>query len=152
MRVIRFCWEHITAHAIEISWAAFFAFFFALVFDISAPDSRVRTLIRRMKNRSAEKSAESLRGRIVRLKFERDDYEAYLKSDKAIYLATFELIIGMLMALAAGNGISWIINDIGLTTHLPVFAHGPAIAFYGVTFILGTKAAAISSHATREKV
>jgi hypothetical protein len=77
-----------------------------VIVDLLAIGSRLRAGIRRIKNKLAERSVTRLQKRIKQLETQRDTYAKYLSSDKALYLATFSIVIGILTLMALGAGIT----------------------------------------------
>jgi hypothetical protein len=140
-------WAYIATHASEIGWAAFFGLLFGLIFDLMNPEGRVRTGFRHLKNKLSERSAARLGERIKQLETQRDRYAAYLSSDKALYLATFQIVIGMLVSIAFGAGLE-VLSDI-----VPIRFPGLLAVFcYFLATAIGIQGFKISSLDTREKV
>jgi hypothetical protein len=131
----------------DIVWAAGFALVFAVILDLLAIGSRLRAWIRNLKNKWSERSAAQLRKRINQLENQRDSVAAYLSSDKALYLTAFRIVIGMLLAIAFGAGIS-VLGDM-----LPVGPFGLfSIVFYVLAVAMGIEGLKTSSLDTRTKV
>lgn len=144
---LRHFWTYITAHPSDIGWAAFFALFFALILGLLDRQGRVRTGIRHLKNRWAEQSAARLGKRIKELQAQRDRYAAFLTSDKALYLATFRIVIGILVAIAVGAGFM-VLTEMFPRSGLSLMA----IFFYFLAVVLGVQGVKISSLDTPAKV
>jgi hypothetical protein len=146
-KVLHHAWSYISTHTEDIGWAAFFGLFFALVLDLLAPDGRIRTGIRLLENKLAQRSAIRLTKRIEELEMQRERYAAYLESDKALYMATFRTAIAMLAAIAMAGGVSALARIIGLFPFVLL-----AAMFYGLAVVIGIQGARISALDTREKV
>lgn len=139
-------WNCLTLHSSDIWLAAFFAIVCALVLDVLSPESRVRAGVRHIKNKLSERSVLRLQKRIEQLQAQRDRYASFLSSDKALYLATFQIVIGILVAIATAAGLT------GLGEMLP-FPFGMfAIFFYAMAIIIGLQGFKVSSLDTRAKV
>ena len=140
-------WTFTVAHLLEIVLAAIFALIFALILDLLDPDGRIRTGIRQVKNKWSERTARALQKRIKQLETGRDEVATYLTSDKALYLATFRIVISMLFSIAAGAAIT-ALGDI-----FPVGPFGLfSILFYGLAVAIGIQGFKISALSTRAKV
>jgi hypothetical protein len=137
----------VTTHQGDIWLAAIFGLFFALILDVLTPEGRIRTLIGAIQNKLAEQSEARLRERIKELERQRNKYTAYLSSDKALYLASFQIVIAMLGALGVGALLSAIAY---LTGYPPMEI--TAIPIYIVAFALAVQGARISSLDTKDKV
>jgi hypothetical protein len=99
-------WNWLVLHWSEIGWAALFALIVGVVLELLDFRSRLRAVIRRIKNKQSERSAAQLRKRIEQLEKERDKVSAYLSSDKALYLAMFENVIAILLCMVTAAGIN----------------------------------------------
>jgi len=97
---VRGFWER---HWIEIVWALVFAVVFAVGADLLQVGSRLRAGIRHIKNRAAEQSIKQLKQRIKELGNYRDGLAKYLSSDKALYLATLRIVMGVLLCVCMGE-------------------------------------------------
>lgn len=141
----------IARHRVEIVigviCAVVFGCIIAVIFEILDIGSRLRAGIRRIKNKSAEASAKQLRERIKQLETQRDNYAAYLSSDKALYLATFRIIIGILICMTLG-AIFPVLNQFVRVPLIESFS----IFFYGVAVVAAAQGLKISSLDTRQKV
>jgi hypothetical protein len=114
-----------------------------LVAELLRIRSRLGTVIRHIKNKQSERSARLLRERIKQLETQRDQYAAYSTSDKALYLATFRTVIGILTFMALGAGL----------TVLPIPGINLAVAFCYFTAVIGAiQGFKISALDTRAKV
>lgn len=132
-------WDFIASHWFEIVLAVVLA----VIADLLGIGSRLRTGIRHIKNKLSERSARRLRERIKQLEAQRARYAAYLSSDKALYLATFQIVIVILTFMALGAGI----------TILPIRGINLVSAFcYFVAVIGGIQGFKISALDTRAKV
>jgi hypothetical protein len=139
--------DFIASHWLDIALAAFFAIFFGLILDLFTPGSRLRAVIRHIKNKLSEQSAERLRNRIKQLETSRNNVAAYLSSDKAPYLATFNIVIGILVAIATGAGLT-LLNNMVPYSHLDILA-----AFcYFLAIVVGIQGFKTSSLDTPAKV
>jgi hypothetical protein len=136
----------LTLHSSEIWLAAFFAIVFALVLDVSSPESRVRAGVRHIKNKLSERSVLRLQKRIQQLQVQKDRYVSFLSSDKALYLATFQIVIGVLVAIATAAGLT----ALGEMLSLPFGIL--AIFFYAIAIIIAFQGFKVSSLDTRAKV
>jgi hypothetical protein len=95
-------WVWIVAHETDLAIAAVFALLFAVFVELVGIGSLIRNGVRHLKNKLSERSAKLLRRRIKQLEIQRGGIAAYLGSDKALYLATFRIVIGILIAIAMG--------------------------------------------------
>jgi hypothetical protein len=138
-------WNWLSLHSSDIWLAAFFAIVCALVLDVLSPESRVRAGVRHIKNKLSERSALRLQKRIQQLQAQRDKYASYLSSDKALYLATFQIVIVILVAIATGGGLT------ALAEILPPFGM-LAIFVYAMAIVIGLQGLKVSSLDTRAKV
>jgi len=153
MDKLHLLWTFIVSHRSEIVWAAVFALIFGVILELLDFRSRIRAGIRHIKNKWSEQSSARLRKRIKELESQRDRYAAYSSSDKALYLATFQLVIGILIFLSAGAGLM-VLDKIGISRLLPI---PPTIGFlafvcYTLAATVGIQALKISSLDTRAKV
>jgi hypothetical protein len=131
--------DFIATHWFEIV----LALIFAVIAELLRIRSQLGTVIRHIKNKLSERSARQLRERIKQLETQRDQYAAYSTSDKALYLATFRIVIGILTFVALGAGL----------TMLPIPGINLAAAFcYFVAVIAGIQGFKISALDTRSKV
>jgi hypothetical protein len=121
-----------------------------MVFDIFSPDSRMRALVRGIKNKWSERSAAKLRIRIVQLELNRAKYNSYLTSDKAQYLTAFSLIFTLLVCIAMGEVVSMVLRL--LFGANDSFAFAMKLLLYGAAIAIGFQGVKISSLDTREKV
>jgi hypothetical protein len=140
-------WTYITAHPSDIGWAAFFALFFALILDLLDRQGRIRTGIRHLKNKLAERSTARLRNRINQLETQRNRYAEYISSNKALYLDTFRTVIGMLMGVVVGSGFA-VLMDLLRIQFLGVLA----VYFYILAVIFGIQGFKISSLDSNAKI
>ena len=147
MEKLHLLWDFIASHWFEIVLAAIFAIVFGLILDLFTPGSRLRAVIRHIKNKLSERSAERLRTRIKQLKMSRDNVAAYLSSDKALYLATFRIVIGILVAIATGAGLA-LLNNMVPYSRLDLLAG----FFYFLAIVIGIQGFKTSSLDTPAKV
>jgi hypothetical protein len=98
MQIVHPWWEFLASHWLEIV----LAIVFALIADLIGIGSGFRAAMRHLRNKLAERSVARLRKRIKELETQRDRYAGFLSSDKVLYLATFRLVIGILIFLAFG--------------------------------------------------
>jgi uncharacterized membrane protein len=139
MNNLHLLWDFITSHWFEIV----LALIFAVVAELLRIRSRLGTVIRHIKNKQSERSARLLRERIKQLETQRDQYAAYSTSDKALYLATFRIVIGILTFMALGAGL----------TVLPIRGINLVVAFCYLTAVIGAiQGFKISALDTRAKV
>jgi hypothetical protein len=142
-------WQHILsfyrAHSVEIWLAVVCALFFAVVLELLNFGSRLRGVIRWVRNKLAENSAAQLRKRIIQLETSRAQYASYLTSDKALYLATFRLVSGAISALALGLLFTEFATPVW-------FFYAFATLFYVLALALGIQGATISALDTRDKI
>src|ERR1700674_1167416 len=82
--------------------ALIFALVCTVLVELVGIGTLIRNGVRHVKNRLSERSAKLLRERIKQLETQRDGIAAYLASDKALYLATFRIVITILMFIAMG--------------------------------------------------
>jgi hypothetical protein len=144
-------WKWVADHRVDLVVAAAFALVFAVIIGVMIElvglGALIRNAVRHFKNKQSERSATRLRERIKLLEAQRDRYTAYLTSDKALYLATFRIVIGILMFMATGAGI------MAFDEVIPVPRVGLVGIFcYFIAFIIGAQGFTISSLDTREKV
>jgi bacteriorhodopsin len=148
-------WAYIVKHPIETEIAAVLALIFAVFFGVIIGvifesldiGSRLRAGIRRIKNKFAERSAARLGKRINELETQRDNHATYLGSDKALYLATFRIVIAILMLIILG-AIFTVFSHIFQSVPVELFA----FLFYFIAFIAAIQGLTISSLDTRAKV
>jgi hypothetical protein len=79
------------------------AFIIFAIFDLlPIGDSRIRGLIRWVKNKISEHSTAQLQKRIKELEKYRDSLKLMMASDKLLYLGTFRTILGTLIFVCVG--------------------------------------------------
>lgn len=139
-------WSHLSAHPEDIAWAAFFALLFALILDSLDENGRVRTGIRHIKNKRAERSVTQLRKRIDALKVRRNTIASYLDSDKALYLTILRIVIVMLIAIATGESVL-VVGGLGLG---PIIVF--AIFFFALAIVGGIQGLKTTELDSREKI
>ena len=95
---------HIPARDLVVAaaLAVFFALVFAIVVDLLRVGSRIRDFVRFIRNKLSEKSVARLQKRIKELEKYRDSLVLMMSSDKAHYLGTFRLILGILLCMCIG--------------------------------------------------
>jgi hypothetical protein len=147
MNRLRLLWSFIVSHWLDIVLAAIFAIIFGLILDLFTPGSRLRAGIRHIKNRLSERSAARLRERIKQLETYRNEVAGYLSSDKALYMATFQIVIGILVAIATGAGLT-LLNNMVPYSHLDLMA----AFFFFVAIVIGMQGFKTSSLDTAAKV
>jgi hypothetical protein len=82
---------------------AIMAFVIFAIFDLlPIGDSRIRGLIRWVKNKISEYSTAQLQKRIKELEKYRDSLKLMMTSDKLLYLSTFKTILGTLIFVCIG--------------------------------------------------
>jgi hypothetical protein len=89
---------------LAVALAIFFALVFAIVADLLRVGSRIRDLVRFIRNKFSEYSVAQLQTRIKQLKKYRDSLALMMSSDKAHYLGMFRLILGILLCMCIGAG------------------------------------------------
>lgn len=129
-------WNHLVTHAEEIGWAAVFALLFAIVFDLASPDSRIRGMIRHLKNRWSEYSIARLEKRIDQLKLQRDRYTRFLESVRSQYLVAFQFVLATLIFMAMGLAISEMDPIFSIITRTRPLFFGPYRALSICVFIV----------------
>lgn len=87
---------------VAVALAVFFALVFAIVVDLLRVGSRIRDFVRFIRNKLSEKSVARLQTRIKQLEKYRDSLGLMMSSDKAHYLGTFRLILGILLCMCIG--------------------------------------------------
>jgi hypothetical protein len=150
MATLHHVWNFIVFHWYEAVWA----FVFFVIGDLlSFQSSRIRALVHYIKNRRSERSATRLRERITQLEKQRDSYDSYLHSDKALYLANFHTVFGVLLVIATAGALNV------LSEMQPAFGIRPAfpvglfsILFYFLAVVLSIQGIKTASLDTREKV
>jgi hypothetical protein len=120
---------------------------FWFVPDLFSPDSRVKALLRAIKNKRAERSAIRLRARISELVAARDKYRSFLSSDRAQYLATLNQVMGVLCCTAIAGALSTIGRRVG---GFPL--DYVAVLFYAIAIVIAIQGVKYSLLDTREKV
>jgi hypothetical protein len=139
--------QHLIEHPVDIAWAAFFGFIFWFVPDLFSPDSRVKALIRAIRNKRAEKSAARLRERIKELAAARDTYRSFLSSGRAQYLATLNLVMGVLCCIAIAGALSTIGRRVwGFPLDYV------AVLFYAIAIVIAIQGVKFATLDTREKI
>jgi hypothetical protein len=79
------------------------AFVIFVIFDLlPIGDSRIRGLIRWVRNKISEHSTAQLQKRIKELEKYRDSQKLMMASDKLLYLGTFRTILGTLIVMCVG--------------------------------------------------
>ena len=152
MATLHHVWDFIVFRWFEIVLALGAAVVAAIVvgvfFELLDIGSRLRAGIRHLKNKRSERSATRLLERITQLEKQRDSYAAYSRSDKAHYLATFNIVIGILVSIAIAAGLG-VLN--GMMRTFPPFGV-LSIFFYFVAVVGGIQGIKTASLDTREKV
>lgn len=145
--LLQLAWNRLTSHPEEIVWAAIFAFVIWMIVDPWGSDSRIRALIRHIKNKLSEQSAVRLRKRIAELQKAREVIAVYLTSDKALYLAQFRMVMVVLLLICVGAALGLL----GQFVRSPDFGM-LGIAVYGFAVILVLFGIQFSLLDTRQKV
>ena len=145
--LLQLTWHRLIAHPEEIVWAAIFALIIWMIADPWVGDSRIRALIRHIKNKLSEQSAARLRKRITELQKARDVIALYLTSDKALYLAQFRMVMVVLLLICVGAALGLL----GQLVRSPNFGV-LGIAMYGFAVILVLFGIQFSLLDTRQKV
>ena len=84
-------------HWEESVWALFWALIIWIASDLVSIDSRIRAIIRHIKNSFSELSVSYLRKRITKLEIYRETLRSH--ADKAVYLGTLHAIILVLVLM-----------------------------------------------------
>jgi hypothetical protein len=100
----------------ELVWALTFA----IVVDVFSIGSFIRRAIRLLLNKLSELSVAYLRHRIRVLEQIRDRLVIYTSSDKALYLGTLRLVLGVLVLMEAG-AILLVFDHLDIAPHLTMF-------------------------------
>ncbi|MFY9729890.1 MAG: hypothetical protein WAK24_04735 [Candidatus Acidiferrales bacterium] len=145
--LVKLAWNRLTARPEEIVWAAVFAFIIWMIADPWGGDSRIRALIRHIKNKLSEQSAARLRKRIAELQKAREVITFYLTSDKALYLAQFRMVMVVLLLICVGAALGLL----GQLVRSPDFGM-LGISVYGFAVILVLFGIQFSLLDTRQKV
>jgi hypothetical protein len=139
-------------HEADLVVALIFAAIFALVFAVAVElvlGNLIRNGMRHLKNRLSERSAKLLRERIKQLETQRDGIAAYLASDKALYLATFRVVISILILIAMGLAVT-ALGDTFRIYYPPIIII--SLLFYLLAIVGGAFGFSISGLDTRAKV
>jgi hypothetical protein len=136
-------WNWIVNHRADL----LIALIFALIVDLLAIRSRVRSVIRHVENRLSERSAKRLRERIKQLERQRDSYVMYLASDKALYLATFRVVIGILIFMIIGAEVH-VLSE--MVSDRPTYLL--SLGSYAIALLVAIQGLKVSSLDTRAKV
>jgi hypothetical protein len=90
--------------------------------------------VRQLKNKLAERSVARLQERIIQLQKYRDTINSYISSDRALYLATLQLILAILI-LACMGAVAVILDSL-LPSQLLRFSI-VAVFIFAVAIVLG---------------
>jgi hypothetical protein len=131
----------------------FLAFLWAVIVDLLSFRSRIFAIVHYIKNRRSERSAAKLQERITQLEKQRDSYTSYLHSDKALYLANFHTLFGVLLVVAIAASLNV------LSEMQPAFGIRPAfplgvfsLLFYFLAIVLAAQGITTASLNTRGKI
>ncbi len=139
----------ISANWVEILIAVLLAAIFAVVADALSVGSAVRASIRQMRNRLAERSFTRIRNRIKQLNLQRSGVALYASSDKALYLNTLRLLLGMLVLGFTGIAVMIFPSVMGL--YFPG-VRLIALLLFAMTVVIGIYGITLTALDTREKV
>jgi len=149
LATLHHAWGFIASHWFDI----FLAFLWAVIADLLSLRSRIFAFEHYVKNKRSERSAAKLQERITQLEKQRDSYTAYLHSDKALYLANFHTLFGVLLAIAIAAALNV------LSEMQPAFGIRPAfplgifsLLFYFLAIVLAIQGITKASLDTREKI
>jgi hypothetical protein len=92
----RACVNVVIAHR-DLVIAGIFAIVAAIIIAALGIDSVIHAGRRHLWNKWSESSVSRLQTRILELQTYRDSIQAYASSDRALYLTTFRLVMGILM-------------------------------------------------------
>jgi hypothetical protein len=157
MATLHHVWDSVARHSFEI-WIALIigivvGIVIAVVFELLDIGSRLRARIRYIKNKRSERSAAKLQERITQLEKQRDSYTAYLRSPKALYLANFRTVFGVLLAIAVAAALN-VLNEMQ-----PAFGIRPAfplglfsLLFYFLAVVGAIQGLTTASLDTSEKI
>ena len=145
---------------VAAAFALFFALVFAIVADLLRVGSRIRDFVRFIRNKLSEKSVARLQERIKQLEKYRDSLALMMSSDKAHYLGTFRLILGILLCMCIG-AIIFITGDF-VSPRLSAFTlaaseavHGMdllAVLMFSIAIAIAAQGLNVASWDTRPKV
>jgi hypothetical protein len=100
---VRDLWKSLIHSPKDWVIGAVMAFVIFAVFDLlPIGESRIRSLIRLLKNKISEHSTARLQNRIKELEKYRDSLKLMMASDKLLYLSTFRTIFGTLIFMCVG--------------------------------------------------
>jgi hypothetical protein len=102
---LRGLWDFCYRYRIDIAFELFFAVVVGVFFEFLRVDSPLRAAVRHLKNKLAEQSAARRRTRIAQTELYRDRVQEYLTSDKALYLATLQFVLGILLFICVAAGV-----------------------------------------------
>jgi hypothetical protein len=149
MATLRHVWNFIAVHWFEI----LLAFLFAVIVDLLSFRSRIFALVHYIKNRRSERSVARLQERITQLEKQRDSYTSYLHSDKALYLANFHTLFGVLLVIAIAAALNVLSGMQPVFGTLPAFPLGLfSVLFYFLAVVLSIQGITTASLDTREKI
>lgn len=114
MQTAQTIWHWLIEHWFDIV----FAIGLAVLVDLLRVSSRVREGWRWVKDKYAESSIAALNRRIAEQEKYRDTLQAYLASDKAVYLAILRSIVGILLFMCVA-GITLIIGRLKFFAAFP---------------------------------
>jgi hypothetical protein len=149
---------HIPARDLVV--AAVCALVFAIAVDLLRVGSRIRDFARFIGNKLSEQSIAQLQNRIKQLEKYRDSLALMMSSDKAHYLGTFRLILGILLCMCIGMGLfvtghflspmlSPATPDASTAVHLMDLL---AILMFSIAMAIASQGLTVASWDTRPKV
>jgi ABC-type multidrug transport system fused ATPase/permease subunit len=144
-------WTALVARIIASERDLVIAFVFAIIgaffWDVVKTGSAAG--IRQLRNKLSEQSVARLRERIVQMEKYRDVLNSYLSSDRALYLATLRLMLGILMFVCLGAVLT-ILNSL-----LPLPGLGfsiMALFIFIIAIVLCVYGAQLTGLDTRSKI
>jgi hypothetical protein len=144
-------WDFVVTYRIDLIIGAVFALIFALIVDFLQPASRLRAAVRHFRNKLAEASVAELRQRIAQQERYREAVASFLASDKSLYLATLQYIIGMLLFIC-GAAAFVLVNELIPVRLAPVPSRLFALLFLALAVVLGAYGLRTASWDTPSKI
>ncbi len=155
MRELQIVWAFLARYWVDEALAAFFGLFFLVLFELFSLGSRLRGVLRHVRNKLSEQSAVRLRKRIRELELYRESLVSFMSSDKALYLHTFRYVIAILVFMCLG-ACCLVLDYIGIFSRLGIPGISPfvlgALAFLAVAAAAGIQGLRIAALDTRAKV
>jgi hypothetical protein len=149
MTTLQHLWDFIASHWFEI----LVGFLWAAIIDLLSFRSRIFALVHYIKNRLSERSAAKLLERITQLEKQRDSYNAFLHSTKALYLANFRTVFGVLLVIATAAALN-VLSEMQATfgTRLAFPSGLFSLLFYFLAVVLAIQGITTASLDTPEKI